>query len=736
MAEERFNPDKWYETDDKGNKTFNPSNMNVRNISKDDYGQVLDLFDKEMDYSKRDTDIRLDHNIISNLMGIYNLSDNESIKSRALEKYQSYLDCVARTADKNKDKYHYYEIFQAVRATQGIRRIYNYSQSFENRANTLLDEYYAKAMENPEYFKDFEKTRNRDEFTKPYFEAAKKRYEEAHAQSQTQENQNTSEATPSNPKDPLKEAQNAAIAELKELQAERGWNDEALKEHISKINELTSLEAIQTYLEKQKNQDSSQEGERNSASQGENAELTSEERKKARENTVPTDEFKEFINKTYGDNAYEEKYVNGTDKEKDNLEIQYETQEGLSPLRKAKRSTVNEVKHDSETENTNDDWKKLRREEWEKYANQERQEFKLLSEDKAPDLNMSVGGTSINYANEHEVTMANTDEYSKFVKLIEIEKKAHTDVINFGEIQSEDYRSKLAAACLQVGLEMKKGPKHIDLSLDCFKNLDDATKQKIEAYNQEQAAKEQSNQSEQGNESKPEPTADGNGNSNGEGNESKPEPTAADTKNKTKEEYQKLYEAKLTELKAKKEKGESVDFSSIKDPVDRILTYAAAKENKLKIENLNNNEFLIDKRQHGDRQGDITTTLNALPEEAFKQVDLHEKRVKSLRKIKRMIKNGELNEGEYYEARRVKDADGKDKLDENGQPIYELDENGNKIYDRKKSQLNTYKDGKQTKINREDVKYTKDKDGRRQYQYTVDEQTKLRIYQEKQNGGR
>ena len=242
-------------------------------------------------------------------------------------------------------------------------------------------------------------------------------------------------------------------------------------------------------------------------------------------------------------------------------------------------TTVNEVKHDSETENTNDDWKKLRRQEWEKYATQERQEFKLLSEDKAPDLNMSVGGTSINYANEHEVTMANTDEYSKFVKLIEIEKKAHTDVINFGEIKSEDYRSKLAAACLQVGLEMSKGPKYIDLSLDCFKNLDDATKQKIEAYNQEQAAKEQSKQSEQGNESKPEPTAEGNGNSNGEGNESKPEPTAADTKNKTKEEYQKLYEEKLAELKAKKEKGESVDFSSIKDPVDRILTYAAAKEN-------------------------------------------------------------------------------------------------------------------------------------------------------------
>ena len=498
-----------------------------------------------------------------------------------------------------------------------------------------------------------------------------------------------------NTEEQLNQAQKDAIEQLKKMQAERGWNDEALKEHISKINELTSQEAIQKYLEKQKNQDSSQEGERNSASQGENTELTPEERKKARENTVPTDEFKEFIDQTYGEGTFDKHYVHGPDEEKDRLEIQYEAVKKLSPLRKAKRFTVNEVDPNKTSGNENTDtehkdepeWKKLRRQEWEKYATQERQEFKLLSEDKAPDLNMSVGGTSINYANEHEVTMANTDEYSKFVKLIEIEKKAHTDVINFGEIQSEDYKSKLAAACLQVGLEMSNGPKHIDLSLDCFKNLDDATKQKIEAYNRKQAEREQSNQSEQG-------------------NESKPEPTAADTKNKTKEEYQKLYEAKLAELKAKKEKGESVDFSSIKDPVDRILTYAAAKENKLKIENLNNNEFLIDKRQHGDRQGDITTTLNALPEEAFKQVDLHEKRVNKLHEVKQLLEDKKLRRGQYR------------------------DEKGNI----KNSRLTTHtKDGTQENVERYKVEYEIDENGRKHYKH--DENTNSFILR-KQNRGR
>lgn len=64
---------------------------------------------------------------------------------------------------------------------------------------------------------------------------------------------------------------------------------------------------------------------------------------------------------------------------------------------------------------------KMRREAWEKYAADNQQEFKLLSEDKAPDLSMSVGDTPIKYADEHNVTMGN-GEYAKFLKAVEIEK--------------------------------------------------------------------------------------------------------------------------------------------------------------------------------------------------------------------------------------------------------------------------------------------------------------------------
>ena len=141
-------------------------------------------------------------------------------------------------------------------------------------------------------------------------------------------------------------------------------------------------------------------------------------------------------------------------------------------------------------------------------------------------------------------------------------------------------------------------------------------------------------------------------------------------------------------------------------PLDRILTYAAAKENKLKIENLNNNEFLIDKRQHGDRQGDITTTLNALPEEAFKQVDLHEKRVNKLHEVKQLLEDKKLRRGQYR------------------------DEKGNI----KNSRLTTHtKDGTQENVERYKVEYEIDENGRKHYKH--DENTNSFILR-KQNRGR
>ena len=115
---------------------------------------------------------------------------------------------------------------------------------------------------------------------------------------------------------------------------------------------------------------------------------------------------------------------------------------------------------------------------------------------------------------------------------------------------------------------------------------------------------------------------------------------------------------------------------------------------------------MIDKRQHGDRQGDITTTLNALPEEAFKQVDLHEKRVNKLHEVKQLLEDKKLRRGQYR------------------------DEKGNI----KNSRLTTHtKDGTKEDVERYKVKYEIDENGRKHYMH--DEDTNSFILR-KQNRGR
>lgn len=441
----------------------------------------------------------------------------------------------------------------------------------------------------------------------------------------------------------LEEAKKNALAELKSLQAEKGWNDEKIKECAEAIERMSSLKDIEEYLEarrkeeKKENGSEGQEGdktkEENEAKPAEeNKELTPEERKAAREEQVPTDEFKEFMEKQYGEGAFDKHYIHGPDEEKDRFEIQYEAVTKQSPLREPESTTINEIDSNEietpeavNTDNSHADepeWKKMRREAWEKYAADNQQEFKLLSEDKAPDLSMSVGDTPIKYADEHNVTMGN-GEYAKFLKAVEIEKNAKTDVINFGKIESEEYKAKLAAACIQMGMRMKNGPKSIDLSLDCFKDLDDATKVKIEAYNQKQAEKE----------------------NNGE----KPKEENREEKPAEENKYKKLFDDKVKEFSDKKEKGESLDFSRIKDPVERMVAYAAAKESKLKIENLSNYEKLVDSKLDDKAKAEVAAARAALPENSQNHLKARETWEQKLVEIKGRLKNKEQKRGQYHD---------------------------------------------------------------------------------------
>lgn len=434
----------------------------------------------------------------------------------------------------------------------------------------------------------------------------------------------------------LEEAKKNAVAELKSLQAEKGWNDEKIKECAEAIEGMSSLKDIEEYLEarrKEEKKENKNEGqESGTPKEEENKEPTPEERKAAREEQMPTDEFKDFIEKQYGEGSFDKHYVHGPDEEKDRFEIQYEAVTKKSPLREPEKVTINEIDPDEIDKpakvNTDDshadepEWKKMRREAWEKYAADNKQEFKLLSEDKAPDLSMSVGDTPIKYADEHNVTMGN-GEYGKFLKAVEIEKNAKTDVINFGKIESEEYKAKLAAACIQMGMRMKNGPKSIDLSLDCFKDLDDATKAKIEAYNQKQAEKEN--------------------------NAEKPKEETRDEKPAEENKYKKLFDEKVKEFKDKKEKGESLDFSQIKDPVERMVAYAAAKESKLKIENLSNYEKLVDSKLDDKAKAEVAAARAALPENSQNHLKARETWEQKLVEIKGRLKNKEQKRGQYHD---------------------------------------------------------------------------------------
>ena len=433
--------------------------------------------------------------------------------------------------------------------------------------------------------------------------------------------------------DKIEEVKKDALTELQSLQTEKGWTDDQLKEFQDKIEAMTSEKDIEEFLEARRKdekqgqeEDKGQEKDKDE-NKDENKELTPEERKAAREEQVPTDEFKEFIEKQYGEGSFEKHYEKGPDEEKDRFEIQYEAVTKKSPLREAKATKFNEIdttENSEEKENTNTDhseepsWKKMRREAWEKYAADNKQEFKLLSEDKAPDLSMTVGSTPIKYADEHNVTMGN-GEYEKFLKAVEIEKQAKTDVINFGEIENEEFKAKLAVACIQQGMRMKNGPKSIDLSLECFKNLDDATKAKVEAYNQKQTKEEKSAEKD----------------------------AKADNK------YKEMFENKVKEYADKKEKGETLDFSQIKDPVERVVAYAAAKEAKLKIENLSNYEKLIDSKLDDKSKAEVAEARASLPENSQKHLKARETWEQKLGEVKTRLKNKEQRRGQY------RDKDGK-----------------------------------------------------------------------------
>ena len=144
--------------------------------------------------------------------------------------------------------------------------------------------------------------------------------------------------------------------------------------------------------------------------------------------------------------------------------------------------TVNEVGADPSSPKK-EDWIDKKLKAWKEYAKKEGEPFQQLQDDHAP-LSMQVGDTPIKYTDRHNITMGD-GEYKKFLEAVKIEKNDGIKKINFGEIKSDEFRAKLAVACLEMGMDMNEGPDRIDLDMECLKNLNlkPEVRKKIEEYN-------------------------------------------------------------------------------------------------------------------------------------------------------------------------------------------------------------------------------------------------------------
>lgn len=349
---------------------------------------------------------------------------------------------------------------------------------------------------------------------------------------------------------------------LKEIAKDKKWSDERVKEELEKIEKLPESER-ESYLAKLEKDDQSQ------------------------------------------DKPKEDEGNQGTDKPKDNNQVVIDEPqaEGEENKKEVNVSENRDTPSQPSPENTNQDWKALRREEWKKYAEKKGQEFAETTEAQAPDLGLKIGVENIHYQDRSNVNMSNGD-YEQFLTLVQIEKKDKTTSINFGQIQSDDYKAKLAAACIQEGMKFKNGPRYIDLNMECLKNLDDATKAKINDFNE---------------------------------------------KNRIEDKYK----AKVEELKKLKESKGELDFGQLKDPMERLIAYTAAKETGVKIANLANDELIYDEQKNPEKKQDIERARkvidgvrdkNAVKEDAF---DMHERRVKSLQKMRQEVKDGTRHRGEF-----------------------------------------------------------------------------------------
>lgn len=366
---------------------------------------------------------------------------------------------------------------------------------------------------------------------------------------------------------------------------------------------------------------------------------------------VPTPEFTKFLE---SQNMTAQDFIDASQEKQEQLISSFgEHSPKISALKEASSTTFSDHQEEDTNSSQNSDWREMRRKAWKEYADTNKQPFEEISKAEDADLSMKVGDTPIHYQDKSHLTMGN-GEYEKFVKAVQIEKADKTDIINFGNIQSEEYKQKLAAACIQEDMLMKNGPKSIDLNLECFKDLKPEVKAKIEEYNRTQAAKEaaksqekpqektetgnsnKENQTKSGEENQtdaPNPTNDGQGAETGTSGAS----AGSEKQDEQKPNYEEIFKKKVEDLKKEKEKNPDykLDMSQIENTADRVIAFAAARTAGVKIDKLELQDSLrgndASTREEADKI--IDDVKKGLPKGAQNSVKAHEEVAAGYRRL-------------------------------------------------------------------------------------------------------
>ncbi len=127
------------------------------------------------------------------------------------------------------------------------------------------------------------------------------------------------------------------------------------------------------------------------------------------------------------------------------------------------------------------------KEPWSKWAENKGYNFEAKNQEN-PESDFEIkdkdGNQIVKMQKEGDKMSVASQKYEVYQKIVGDAQIDKYSFINVGENMSPEQSALLAAACLEKGMKFENGPKSIDLSMECLKDLPDEVKAKIAEYNE------------------------------------------------------------------------------------------------------------------------------------------------------------------------------------------------------------------------------------------------------------